>query len=206
MVGINAHTKEDGRMVVEIKTDRLIMKSYDDSELELSYTVYSDDRLTKYFDHGKPRTMQETKDLVSDIGHTHFNKGKTFGLYSIYIKDTNEFIGHADFMPYDGTYTPGISNPDGDDVGNYAEIGYIIKPGFHGKGYATEASKAFINLVKFSNRMHGLNLKGLMATAHPDNIPSWKVLEKMGFVLDKRESRFGSERVWYSLFVENFNA
>ena len=56
------------------------------------------------------------------------------------------------------------------------EIGYWIGGAFQGKGVATEAAGALITAlqVKYPGRR-------IVAECRPDNIKSWRVLEKLGF-------------------------
>lgn len=55
------------------------------------------------------------------------------------------------------------------------DIGYSIVPSYQGSGYATEMGKA---MVKWGLRQK--NVKKIVATSHPNNIASKRVLEKIG--------------------------
>ncbi|UTW58362.1 GNAT family N-acetyltransferase [Kordiimonas sp. SCSIO 12603] len=80
----------------------------------------------------------------------------------------------------------GIYNDQGELIGNAGhfphesggrEIGYFIGRDFWGKGYATEAGKALINLVR--EQGHAGIIYGTVAK---DNPASMRVLEKLGFI------------------------
>jgi len=58
-----------------------------------------------------------------------------------------------------------------------AEIGYMIKQDAQGKGFASEA----LNLIK-DYALNGLKLNKLTAICSVQNIGSFKLLEKLGFV------------------------
>jgi len=58
----------------------------------------------------------------------------------------------------------------------YAEIGYNIGENFQGKGFATQAVRQFVAMI-FSRTA----LRRLIAHVAEDNIPSRKLLEKIGF-------------------------
>ncbi|QVK20749.1 GNAT family N-acetyltransferase [Mycoplasmatota bacterium] len=58
-------------------------------------------------------------------------------------------------------------------------LGYIFNPKYYGKGYATEACKAIIQ-YGFDN----LQIHRVSARCNPDNIKSWKLLER---ILMRRE-------------------
>ena len=62
---------------------------------------------------------------------------------------------------------------------NRTEIGYIVKEGDRGQGYATEAATIIVNYLFLSRK-----IERVQAHTLTDNLPSQKILEKLGF---KRE-------------------
>jgi RimJ/RimL family protein N-acetyltransferase len=56
------------------------------------------------------------------------------------------------------------------------ELGYILSPAFQRQGYASEATRALVSHVLTAGGMHRV-----VAHCHPDNVASWKLLEKIGF-------------------------
>jgi RimJ/RimL family protein N-acetyltransferase len=63
-----------------------------------------------------------------------------------------------------------------------AEVGYIFHPDYHGHGYATEAARALLALA-----FGGAGAHRVYARCHPENISSWKVMERLGM---RREAHF----------------
>lgn len=63
-------------------------------------------------------------------------------------------------------------HPDGDDH----EIGYWLTPDAWGRGYATEAARAMIDIARF-----GMGLRRLTSGHFIDNPASGRVLAKLGF-------------------------
>lgn len=57
-----------------------------------------------------------------------------------------------------------------------AELGYWLTPSAWGRGYATEAGRAVIEMAR-----HALPLQRIEASHHLDNAASRRVLEKLGF-------------------------
>lgn len=82
-------------------------------------------------------------------------------VYAVIIKDENKNIGYVQLVPIgEGKW----------------EIGYHIAKAFTGKGYATEAVKAFLPVMSEkvgTNEVFGIRLK--------ENAASGRVLEKCGF-------------------------
>ncbi|ESZ92413.1 hypothetical protein SBOR_7221 [Sclerotinia borealis F-4128] len=65
------------------------------------------------------------------------------------------------------------------EAGHGAEVGYGLHPGYHGKGYATEAMKLFLGLYWSKERKGDWNT--LVAAIDPENTSSQRVVEKVGF-------------------------
>jgi RimJ/RimL family protein N-acetyltransferase len=59
--------------------------------------------------------------------------------------------------------------------GVQAEIGWSLHPEYGGQGYATEATRALINLC-----FTGLGLRRLVANCFADNTASWRMMERLG--------------------------
>ena len=59
-----------------------------------------------------------------------------------------------------------------------ATTGYVLAKDAWGRGYATEALAAMVDLAR------RIGVVGLTALCHPEHRASWRVLEKCGFVRD----------------------
>jgi [ribosomal protein S5]-alanine N-acetyltransferase len=69
-----------------------------------------------------------------------------------------------------------VNYHDGHMRNKRVTIGYIIDPGLHQKGIATEAVSAMLNFCFGELRLHRVQ-----AFIHPHNIASRKLVEKLGF-------------------------
>lgn len=168
-------------------TSRLYIRSYNEGDYKDSVLLYGNKEITKYFDHGMPRAQKEIDAYLEDRGKSYFNQGLPFGIFSVFIKDSSKFIGQVDLVPFEKS--------------GVVEIGWIFKKDFHGKGYCTEAVKEFLlPLAKKINSQSIYNIEKLMATAHPDNVASNRVIKKLGMKYEKEEDRYnGKPRLWYSI-------
>lgn len=63
-----------------------------------------------------------------------------------------------------------------------AEVGYTFDPAQRGRGMATEAAGAVVDLLWSSYP----GLRRVQATMHPDNVASARVVERLGFVFEGR--------------------
>jgi RimJ/RimL family protein N-acetyltransferase len=73
----------------------------------------------------------------------------------------------------------------GDDaVATEAELGWLIAPEHQGKGLATEAGQALVDLC-----FGPLGLRRVVASTFEANEPSWRVMERLGMRLETRSLR-----------------
>jgi RimJ/RimL family protein N-acetyltransferase len=59
--------------------------------------------------------------------------------------------------------------------GVQAELGWVLDPGYEGKGYATEAVRALLAIC-----FDGLRLRRVTASCFADNVGSWRLMERVG--------------------------
>jgi [ribosomal protein S5]-alanine N-acetyltransferase len=105
---------------------------------------------------------ENTKDFVKK---NMYDKAEKF---PVVLEDGSYIIGHIVFHKYFGEHT--------------YEIGWVFNPKFHNKGYASEAALA---VLKFG--FEKMKLHRIIATCQPQNIPSYRVMEKIGM---RREGYF----------------
>jgi len=138
-----------------IKTKNLDIVHTVLSDLDDMYDYVSDKEVMKYEREDYPTKESYRKVLTYLVDHKL--------LYSIRLRNQPKVIGHI-FL--------GKTNPA---INNEYNLGYILNPAFHSKGYCTEASRAIVDYgfgVLKANRIR--------AACNPENIPSWKVMEKIG--------------------------
>jgi trans-aconitate 2-methyltransferase len=181
---------------IEVETERLSIRTYRDEDFEKCLKLYSDESLIKYFDNGKPKSCLELTTLTEDKGKRFSENGEPFGLFSIFQKIDNSFIGQIDILPFDKHGT--------------VEIGCIFDKHFHNQGFPMEALRAFI--FSFINEIntqcfkyHGSPINKVIATVHPSNKASKRIVQNLGMTFEKTEERFGNPRLWFSLILERAN-
>jgi ribosomal-protein-alanine N-acetyltransferase len=96
------------------------------------------------------------------------NAGRSPRAIAVVERASREFVGHMVFHPWFGRATH--------------EIGWVIARRHQGRGYATEAARALIDFAFSTVRRHRL-----IATCQPENVASWRVMEKLGM---RREAHF----------------
>ncbi|WP_246320285.1 GNAT family N-acetyltransferase [Paenibacillus qinlingensis] len=82
------------------------------------------------------------------------------------------------------------------NLGSQGELGYSINRDYWGFGFATEATKAMINLG-----FKDLKLHRIYATCRPNNVGSYRVLEKIGM---RREGHLRVDRFFKGKWHDSF--
>jgi ribosomal-protein-alanine N-acetyltransferase len=131
----------------------------------------------------KPVTdIQQVRDVIVNIQEQYRKNG--VGRMATIIKETGEFIGWAGLK----------IEPEVNGYKNFYDLGYRFMPRYWGKGYATEAAKAFIDYG-----FNVLKLEKINAYADFDNYASRKVLEKAGLQYVEDFEYEGDKEVWYEI-------
>lgn len=148
-----------------IQTSRLTFRPLSLSDLNDLYTkLYSDPDTMKYIRDGKTRTLEETQKSLESLIE-HYNK-HGFGFMAAIDNINSHFIGICGLKYLDTT--------------GEIEVGFLFEKKAWGKGYATEATKAFLNYA-----LKNLAVKKVVAIAKPENEASRKVLEKCGLTFQE---------------------
>lgn len=152
-------TSGDGSAFLMLNTERLIIRTFSETDYKDLYE-YLSLKETYQYEPGKPVSLEVAKKIAADRA-----KGTKF--WAITLKDSKKLIGHVSFIQTEPKFLLTW------------EIGYIFNPTFQNKGYATEATQGIISYA-----FKELGAHRIVGRCSPENIPSWRVLEKCGF---KRE-------------------
>ena len=128
----------------------------------------------------------DIKDLENML--TWFIENK--GLFVIRLKNSNRVIGHITLTPT----TPRFFNE--------YNLGYILHEDYQGFGYCTEACKV---IMKYA--FETLDIHRIRAACNPDNIASWKVMEKLGLQKEahfKKRACFRNDEDGNPIYTDEF--
>lgn len=145
-----------------LETERLLLRRIDSNDVNEIFVLRSDAETMKYIPRPLVENLGEAQAHIEMINDKiENNEGIN---WAITLKSNPKLIGII------GHYR---IKPE-----HYrAEIGYMLHPDFHGKGYITEAIE---KVVDFG--FHQMKLHSIEAIVDPENVASAKVLEKNGFV------------------------
>jgi len=149
------------------ETDRLTVRRLSINDAELLFK-YSQEEITKK--ELPDEVFENISEAKETIEYFISNYDTQFPLvYGIVLKENNIIIGHI-----------GLSKID-----KGIEIGYATATEYLNRGYMSEIITPFINWTKNNLELEKFNIEKIYGIAKSENTPSWKILEKNGFVLEE---------------------
>jgi len=144
------------------ETERLLVRHFRPADLKDFAALCADPRVMRYVGDGSLLPRSEVERWIEVCQHKYADRG--YGTSAVFEKATGRFVGYC-----------GVVRAPGND---FDELIYVFHVDAWGSGYATEAATAMIGHV-FAHS----SLDRIYATIDPDNAPSIKVAEKLGFRL-----------------------
>jgi len=150
-----------------IETARLVLMRPGLTDAEAIFERYaSDPDVTRYLAWPRHRSVDDTR-LFLDFSDAEWARGPA-GPFLIWSREDARLLG--------GT---GLAF----DTPELASTGYVLAKDAWGRGYATEALTAMVNLAR------DLGAADLSAICHPDHAVSIRVLEKCRFAFESLRTR-----------------
>lgn len=146
----------------KLETERLILRRFKESDIDMQYEILTDNRLSKYIkfpNYTKEKELECIKEWILNANDSKYEK------WVITLKDNDTPIGNISVN--------GIEKKH-----NYCNVGYVILYDYWGKGYASEALKVVSDYLLDS----GYYL--VECTCNELNKQSSRVMEKAGFKKD----------------------
>ena len=145
-----------------LKTNRLIIEHFKDSDISDWAKIESDANVRRFVD-GKVLSFEEARDYVEMNIRQYQKIG--YGRYAVRLKEKRKLIGMCGFLKE-----------------NYGiDFGYRYSKISWGKGFGFEAAKVVLN-YGFSE----LGLKRVVGLTAEANFGSIRILEKLGFKLQEK--------------------
>lgn len=144
------------------QSDRIRCYRWDASDLSNILGLYSNPKAMRYVDDGRPISEPLCRKWLEVTARNYQNRG--YGMFNLASRiEPQRFIGCI-----------GLVHPGGQAI---AELKYALLPTAWNHGFASEAVGALLKVVPATFDIHEV-----MATVHPDNHASQRVLEKNGFI------------------------
>lgn len=148
-----------------LETKHLLLREYRLEDMPAFVAMWSEDEFFRYLG-GQPLSEEEvwTK-MLRQAGHWQL---MGYGYWAVEEKATQQFVGTVGFSDFKRSLVPSIKG--------VPEIGWVLAPNVHGKGYATQAAQAALAWgdVQFQQAR-------TVCLIHPENVPSLRVAHKCGY-------------------------
>ena len=153
-------------MNLQLETKQLILRPLKISDADAFFKMDANPNVHKYLWQKPVLTIDETIETIRSVHEQYLNQ--KIGRFAAVLKTTNEFIGWVGIK-----FNTDIVN----NKTKFYDIGYRLDEPFWGKGFATEASFAWLD-YGFTQ----MNIQNMEAAAHIDNTASNRILEKIGMI------------------------
>lgn len=151
---------------VVLTTERLLLRQWRDSDREPFAAMNADHQVMRFFE--QPRTRAES-DATAERLAAHIDR-HGFGFWAAELQNTGQFIGFVGMenVTSDMPFAPAV------------EIGWRLDSQVWGQGLAPEGARACLAFA-FAR----LGLDEVVSFTAASNVPSMRVMEKIGMVRDK---------------------
>lgn len=148
----------------ELRTDRLLLRRWRESDLEPWAEMNADPEVRRYL--GEPLTREQSDAVVAGMRAAFDARG--FGWWALEVRETGAFVGRVglDVIGEDMPF-PGV------------DIGWRLTRSAWGHGYATEAAVACLAFG-----FETLGLPEVLASTTVDNVRSQAVMRRIGMTRD----------------------
>ena len=156
------------------ETERLIIREFDVSDAKKMWELNKDEDVIRFTGDPPFDSIASAQDFLRNYSDYRSNG---FGRWAVIEKSTGEFIGWC-----------GLKLNELEVV----DLGYRFFKKDWGKGYATESSRGCL-----AYGFGELGIEEIIGRAATENVPSWKVLEKLGMHFWKEDDCKGIHHARY---------
>ncbi len=145
-----------------LETKRCIIREHSIEDYQAILDIYQDESMTKYIEPlFETEEEREYQRQYIEVVYKLYG----YGLWLIIDKETNSVIGRA-----------GVESKENCKDITQVELSYQVKKEYQNRGIATEVCKAIVNYT-----FEKLEKKSIIANVNEKNIPSIRIMEKLGF-------------------------
>lgn len=163
-------------MHILLETPRLAMRQFTEDDTDNLFDLNSDPAVMRYLTGGRPSPREVIRDEIIPFHLALYGRLDRLGTWAAESAATGEFLGWFHLRPGPGA-----------DITN-VDLGYRLRRSAWNKGYATEGSRALINMG-FTD----LGVRRVFAHTMAVNTASRRVLEKCGLTLVRTTPYAGAD-------------
>ena len=165
-----------------LETERLFLRRFMMDDAQFILTLVNEPSFLRYIGDKKVRNLEDARQYMLN-GPVASYERNGFGLYLLELKESHAPIGMCGLIKREE-----LPDPD---------IGFALLPDFWSKGFAFEAAAAVLQDAR-----ERLNLQRLLAITTTDNEASIKLLQRLGFRLE-RVTRLAEDRESVNVFTRD---
>lgn len=160
--------REYDRGVVELRTERLLLRQWRDADLDPFAALNADPETMRFFPAPLPR---EESDALAERARTHIDEAG-WGLWAVEVAGGAPFVGFVGLSrpSFEARFTPAV------------EVGWRLDRAHWGQGYATEAGRAALAFG-----FEELGLDEIVSFTSQVNEPSIRVMQRLGMTHDSAD-------------------
>ncbi len=145
-----------------LRTDRLTLRPFTPDDLHALHAFHSLPDVARYL-YWDARDLDQVREALGDkiLRSALYDEGQVLCLAA-------ELTGEGALIGDLSLFWHSVRHRQG-------EIGYVFNPAYHGRGLATEAARELLRLA-----FDELGLHRVTARCDPRNIPSYRVMERLG--------------------------
>jgi RimJ/RimL family protein N-acetyltransferase len=147
--------------VTRLETDRLVIRAFEESDAAGWLTLVNDPEVDRFLPPSEPLTVDDFAAMLQarhamerDIGYC---------MWAVDDRKTNSLIGQCGIRP--------VNEGQGPEI----DLAYHFVPASWNNGYASEAATAVLG-----HAFGTIGIDRVMAVVVPENVGSWRVMEKAG--------------------------
>ena len=189
----NASNPDETARAVHIYTEHLVLSSAHVNDTDNAHKfVYSDSDVMRLYASGATYNFGEVKSRMQKWQGRWMEKNPCTG-FTVQIKGTDEFAGNAIVIAL--------------EENKGVELACSLAKHWHHKGYAKEASGAVaFDWIKYLidgdfHTPNGNAIENVVATVHPENKYSIKILESLGLECCGISEKYDAPRNYYKIAI-----
>ena len=114
-----------------METDRLLLRPFEPRDLDALHAIHGDERNVRWLYH-EVRSLEETRELLAlKAGGSSLRTEGEWLSAAVILRATGELVGDVSLLWASEAHRQG-------------ELGFVLHPAQHGRGYATEAARAML--------------------------------------------------------------
>ncbi len=168
-------------MLATIETSRLILRPFESADAEAAFRWFSDPIVMRFTPTGPDTSLEQTKARLAK--YQEHQTTHAFSKWIILDRVSPRPIGDSGLLVL--------------EENGWIDLGVRLAQPYWGKGLATEAASAWVRAA-----FDEFHLKRLTAFVHPENLAAIRVLGKLRFYVERRDTIMGMNSILFSLDAE----